>query len=81
MNPQDGWVNFADYLELNKDASQRQLQGALDSRKGDAEQIRANADRNYARAGQAGFEGNTAIALPHEKLRAALKKYNRLEAP
>ena len=28
-----------------------------------------------------GFEGNTAIALPHEKLRAALKKYNRLEAP
>lgn len=59
MNPQDGWVNFADYLELNKDASQRQLQGALDSRKADAEQIRANADRNYARAGQAGFEGNT----------------------
>ncbi len=28
-----------------------------------------------------GFEGNTAIALPHAKLRAALAKYNRLEAP
>ncbi len=28
-----------------------------------------------------GFEGNTAIALPHARLRAALKKYNRLAAP
>ena len=28
-----------------------------------------------------GFEGNTAIALPHAKLRAALAKYNRLEGP
>ena len=29
-----------------------------------------------------GFNGNTAIAIPHEKLRATLKKYNRLaDAP
>ena len=58
MNPTDGWTNFADYLALNKDASQRQLQGVLDEQAPNAEMIRSNAQRQFANAGQLGFEGN-----------------------
>ena len=54
----DGWANFADYLSLNKDASQRQLQAALDEQAPNAEMIRGNAQRQYANAGHLGFEGN-----------------------
>ena len=54
----DGWANFADYLSLNKDASQRQLQGVLDEQAPNAEMIRSNAQRQFANAGQLGFEGN-----------------------
>lgn len=56
----DGWVNFADYLALNKDASQRQLQATLDAQQGNADTLRANATRNKAQAFNRGMDGDTA---------------------
>ena len=57
MNPNDGWVNFADYLSLNKDASQRQLQGVLDEQGANADTIRTNAQRQRAQAFSNGMDG------------------------
>ncbi len=71
MNPQDGWVNFADYLELNRDASQRQLQGALDEQAPNAETIRTNAQRQRAQAFNAGMSGeeqNNGFGAQSQKL-------------
>lgn len=90
MNPNDGWVNFSDYLDLNREASQRQLQTALDARQGDADAIRTNADRNFNRAYGAGFEGNTAdygrgadqqqLAMSYGNFVEGLSDPSRLEA-